>query len=116
MADQPSFPALVGYDPADSLTYHYPSVQVAPPTREQLDTGVWTTLAFPTNTLIASQTWMPAITVPAGFTEDGLPVGLEFVAKPYDEPTAFRLAYAFEQATKQRRPPESTPALASAGA
>lgn len=83
----------------------YPDVQVVPPTREQLNTHVWTTLTFPTNTLIASQTWLPAMSVPAGFTADGLPVGLEFVTKPYDEPAMFRLAYAYEQATRHRRPP-----------
>ncbi len=88
----------------------YPDVQVVPPTRELLNSGKWTTLTFPTNTLIASQTWMPAISVPAGFTEDGLPVGLEFVAKPYDEPTLFRFAHSFEQGTKHRRPPASPPA------
>ncbi len=90
----------------------YPSVQVPAPSmaaRKQ-----WTTLTFPTNTLIASQTWSPAITVPAGFTASGLPVGLEFVGVPYDEPTVFRLGYAFEQATNHRRAPteldSSTPA------
>jgi amidase len=91
----------------------YPSVQVAPPTRELLDSGRWTTLTFPTNTLIASQSWLPAITVPGGYTEEGLPVGMEFVTRPYDEPAAFRFAYAFEQATKHRRPPESAPELTS---
>jgi amidase len=82
----------------------YPSVQVPPPSFE--GRRRWTTLTFPTNTLIASQTWMAAMTVPAGFTEEGLPVGLEFVATPYDEPTVFRLGYAYEQATKHRRAPE----------
>ena len=81
----------------------YPSVQVPPPSLE--GRHAWTTLTFPTNTLIASQTWMPAMTVPAGFTDEGLPVGLESVAKPYDEPTMFRLGYAFEQATRHRRAP-----------
>jgi amidase len=90
----------------------YPSVQVPPPTME--GRAEWTTLTFPTNTLIASQTWMPAITVPAGFTDDGAPVGLELVAKPYDEGTLFRCAFAFEQATKKRRAPESCPELVSA--
>lgn len=89
----------------------YPSVQVAPPTREETDTGRWTTLTFPTNTLIASQTWMPAISVPGGFTEEGLPVGLEFVARQYHEATLFRLAYAFEQATGHRRAPACAPPL-----
>jgi amidase len=84
----------------------YPSVQVAAPTME--GRKHWTVLTFPTNTLIASQTWMPAMTVPAGFTENGLPVGLEFVALPYDETTMFRLGYAFEQAQSHRKAPEST--------
>lgn len=99
----------MGGDTLDALVF--PSVQVVPPTRDQLDDRVWTTLTFPTNTLIASQTWMPATTVPAGFSSDGLPVGLEFLVKPYDEPTMFRLAYAFEQQTKHRRAPSSTPEL-----
>jgi len=99
----------MGGDALDALVF--PSVQILPPTREQLDQRVWTTLTFPTNTLIASQTWMPAATVPAGFSDDGLPVGLEFLVKPYAEPTMFRLAYAFEQATRHRRAPASTPEL-----
>ena len=56
----------------------YPTAQVPPPS--MAGRKDWTTLTFPTNTLIASQTWSPAMTVPAGFTRDGLPVGLEFVA------------------------------------
>jgi len=99
----------LGIDELDGLVF--PSVQVVPPTREQLNERVWTTLTFPTNTLISSQTWMPAATVPAGFTADGLPVGLEFLVKPYAEPTMFRFAYAFEQATLHRRAPASTPSL-----
>jgi Asp-tRNA(Asn)/Glu-tRNA(Gln) amidotransferase A subunit family amidase len=53
----------------------------------------------------------PALTVPAGFTADGLPVGLELMARPFDEPTLFALAYAFEQGTHHRRPPKATPPL-----
>lgn len=83
----------------------FPDVQIVPPTREQLNTRVWTTLSYPTNTLIASQAWLPAITVPAGFADGRLPVGLELMGKPCDEPTLFRLAYAFEQATLHRRAP-----------
>lgn len=89
----------------------YPTIQVVPPTREQLDTRVWTTLTFPTNTLIASQTWMPAASVPAGFSPDGVPVGLEILARPYDEPGLFALAYAFEQARGARQAPVATPEL-----
>jgi Asp-tRNA(Asn)/Glu-tRNA(Gln) amidotransferase A subunit family amidase len=82
-----------------------PSIQIGPPTREELDGGRWTTLTFPTNTVIASQAWLPSVSVPAGFTEDGLPVGMEIVGLPYAEPAVLRLAYAFEQATAHRRPP-----------
>jgi amidase len=89
----------------DALTY--PSVQVPPPTME--GRAEWTTLTLPTNTLIASQTWLPAITVPAGFTPEGAPVGIELVGRPYDEATLFRLAHGFEQATQHRRAPEHCP-------
>jgi amidase len=43
--------------------------------------------------------------VPAGFVF-GLPVGVSFFASAYSEPTLIRLAYAFEQTTKARRPPQ----------
>lgn len=49
----------------------------------------------------------PAISVPAGFTPEGLPVGLQIVGKSRDDRSVLELAYAFEQATGigQRRPP-----------
>lgn len=85
----------------------YPDVQVLPPLQEQLKGGIWpfNELTFPTNTRIASQTGLPAISMPAGFTGEGLPVGLELVGKPYDEPTLIKLAYSLEQATHPRKPP-----------
>src|SRR5579875_650981 len=47
----------------------------------------------------------PAISVPAGFISE-LPVGLTFMGRAYSEPTLIKLAYAFEQGTKARRPPQ----------
>jgi amidase len=47
----------------------------------------------------------PSITVPAGFV-DGLPVGISFIGKAWAEPRLIALAYAYEQATKHRKPPE----------
>ena len=44
----------------------------------------------------------PAITVPAGLIGD-LPVGIEFMARPFGESDLFRIAYAFEQGTHHRR-------------
>jgi amidase len=46
----------------------------------------------------------PNITVPAGFVH-GLPVGISFMGRAWSEATLIRVAYAFEQATKHRRPP-----------
>jgi amidase len=53
----------------------------------------------------------PAMTVPAGFTTDGLPVGIEFLSRPFAEGTLFKLGYAYEQGTRHRKPPALTPPL-----
>ena len=60
---------------------------------------------------LASSTGLPDITVPAGFSSDGLPLTISFTGQPYSESTLFGLAYAFEQETQFRRPPSTTPAL-----
>jgi amidase len=53
----------------------------------------------------------PAMTIPAGFTGDGLPVGLEFLGRPFSEGTLLKLGYAYEQGTHRRKLPSTTPAL-----
>jgi amidase len=54
-----------------------------------------------------SVTGLPAISVPCGFTPDGLPVGVQIVGRHQDDFGVLQLAYAFEQATEfwKRRPP-----------
>ena len=56
-----------------------------------------------------STTCRPAISVPAGFTEEGLPVGVQIVGRYRDDLNVLKIAHAFEQATKvgARRPPEA---------
>jgi amidase len=49
--------------------------------------------------------------VPAGFTPDGLPVGLEFLGRPFTEEMLLRFGYTFEQGTHYRHPPPTTPPL-----
>jgi Asp-tRNA(Asn)/Glu-tRNA(Gln) amidotransferase A subunit family amidase len=53
----------------------------------------------------------PALSVPAGFTPEGLPVGIEFLGRQFSEGKLLTLGYAFEQATHHRRPPMTTPPL-----
>ncbi len=89
--------------------------------------------------VILGQNGFPTITVPAGFTTqiydrvpdpaspDGtgtrmvgpvaarLPVGVDFAARPFDEPTLVRIAAAFEKATKHREAPPEFRALPAAG-
>jgi amidase len=47
----------------------------------------------------------PLVSVPAGFAQ-GLPVGITFMGRAWSEPTLIKLAYAYEQASKARRPPQ----------
>ena len=63
------------------------------------------------NCQLSANSGLPAITAPAGFTPDGLPVGVELLGRAWSEPQLIKLAYAYEQATRHRRPPSSTPAL-----
>ena len=55
----------------------------------------------------AAVSGVPAVSVPCGFTQTGLPIGLQIMAKRFDEESVFRAAYAYEQDTQwhSMRPP-----------
>ena len=53
--------------------------------------------------------FVPSIVVPAGFTSDRLPAGITFLGRGYDDARMIRYAYAYEQATRHRKPPVSAP-------
>ena len=56
-------------------------------------------------------TGWPAITVPMGYTRGVLPAGMTILGRAWSEPTLIKLGYAYELATRHRRPPASTPPL-----
>ena len=53
--------------------------------------------------------YVPSIVVPAGLTRDNLPAGITFLGRPYSDARMIQLAYAYEQETRHRRAPTSTP-------
>ncbi len=62
---------------------------------------------------IASYTGLPTIVVPGGFfASDGMPFAVQFLGKPFTEPTLIKLASGYEAATHHRKSPALTPALA----
>lgn len=91
----------------DALLYPHQRRLVVPVGEDQVER----------NGVLSNSTGFPAVTFPGGFSEPdasaplGVPVGMELLGPEWTEPTLIGLAYAFEQATSVRRPPESTPPL-----
>ena len=48
-------------------------------------------------TMIFNMTSCPAISLPCGYSEGGLPIGLQIAAKPFDEITEIRVAYNYQE-------------------
>lgn len=57
------------------------------------------------NCHLSANSGLPAVTVPMGYTADGMPAGLEFLGRPWAEAELLALAAAYERATRHRRPP-----------
>ena len=83
----------------------YPTMQRRPVLVGEAQPGTTCTLS--------AHSGLPALSLPAGFTNDGLPVGLEVMGKPFDDARLVAMAYAFEQSPGgvRRRAPLTTPVL-----
>src|SRR5689334_21092558 len=60
---------------------------------------------------LASNSGLPSILMPTGYTMSGLPIALEIVGKPFEDPKLLQVAYGYEQTSKRRKAPPTTPAL-----
>ena len=91
----------------DAILYPHQKRLVVPIGEDQADR----------NGVLSNSTGFPALTFPGGFSPAtatapiGVPVGLELLGPEWSEPMLFKLAFAFEQAAKVRKPPQSTPPL-----
>ncbi len=63
------------------------------------------------NCQLSATTGLPALSVPAGFSGAGLPVGLELLGRPLEDARLLSLGFAFEQSVQPRRAPARTPPL-----
>lgn len=97
--------AVMAKHDLDALVY--PTLRVKPDFIGERQTGSLCHLA--------AHSGLPAITLPAGFTSDGLPVGIELLARPFEDGRLIELGFAWEQVARPRRPPGLTPSLVSAG-
>jgi hypothetical protein len=64
-----------------------------------------------TNCQLSAGTGLPAISMPAGFTDDDVPVGVELLGPAWSESQLLSFAYAYEQSARWRRLPATTPEL-----
>jgi hypothetical protein len=63
------------------------------------------------NCQLSAITGLPALSMPAGFTPDGLPIGMELLGRPLADARLVSFAYDYEQSVHPRRPPSTTPPL-----
>ena len=63
------------------------------------------------NCSMAANSGLPALSMPAGFTKAGIPVGLEFLGKHFQDSHLLAMAHEFAKSNNVRRPPSVTPLL-----
>ena len=84
--------------------YVYPAIQ-RPPVDETMPQDGRVSEGPHSDTNWVNMIGVPAVVVPAGFYASGLPFGLEFSGRPWTDGDLLSIAYAWEQATKLRKPP-----------
>jgi Asp-tRNA(Asn)/Glu-tRNA(Gln) amidotransferase A subunit family amidase len=83
----------------------YPTLRVKP---RRIEEG-----QFGSSCQISAQSGHPALTMPAGLTPDGVPVGIELLAKPFEDDKLVAIAFAYEKIAMTRQAPSRTPSLVS---
>jgi Asp-tRNA(Asn)/Glu-tRNA(Gln) amidotransferase A subunit family amidase len=73
--------------------------------------GTWPLSPGVSGQSVSDYCGLPAITVPAGFTPDGTPEGVEFMAAAFEDAKLLQIAYGYEQTTHLRKLPAATPPL-----
>ena len=84
----------------------FPSCKILTPKFDDLRSEKWTVLTFPTNTVVASQSLLPSICIPAGFSKENIPVGMEIISYRQSEKNLLQIAYSIESHLKNRRAPK----------
>jgi len=84
--------------------YVYPAIQMPPPDETMPQDGGISGGPHSATSWI-NMIGTPAIVVPAGFYDSGLPFGLEFAARPWKDSDLLSIAFAWEEATHPRKPP-----------
>jgi len=98
---------VIAANKLDAILYPHQKRLVVPIGEDQADR----------NGVLSNSTGFPALTFQGGFSPPtatapiGVPVGIELLGPEWSEPVLFKLAYAYEQAAKVRKPPASTPPL-----
>jgi Asp-tRNA(Asn)/Glu-tRNA(Gln) amidotransferase A subunit family amidase len=83
----------------------YPMKPLSAPVAGAADDG-------PRDNNLSATVGLPAIVVPAGWDAEGLPLSMEILGRPFSDASLIKLAYGYEQVSKHRASPKTTPALA----
>ncbi len=109
--------ALMDKFELDALVYPYKTLPAEKLTGRQTDDDPLNKIAragdrvSPSDNYLSSMTGLPGMLVPMGYTKEGDPLALEFLGRPFSEPTLIKLVSGFESETKHRMPPPNVPAL-----